>query len=185
MSLARGFKANANRISLRLRKSLDLRPEDPVDLLIVAARLKITVVPLTEFAAEYPSAVRQLTVTDPGAFSAATLPLGDKKIIVHNDKHDPGRQSNSIAHEMAHVLLGHSFTLPIDASGCRNVDRDLEDQANWLGPTLLISNEAAIHIVRTNMDSAAACKLYKVSLPLLRMRINGSGAVIRFKRSYR
>lgn len=183
MSLRRGFKANANRISLRLRRSFGLRPEAPIDLALIAARLNIRIVPLTEFADEYPAAVKQLTVIDSGAFSAATLPVGGRRIIIHNDTHDSGRQSNSIAHEIAHVLLGHRFTLPIDASGCRNGDRDLEEQANWLGPTILISNEAAIHIVRIGMDTGTACKLYKVSPVLLRMRINASGAAIRVRRA--
>ncbi len=184
MSLRRGFKANANRISLRLRQSLGLGPEAPIDLTHIAARLNIRIVCLTEFADEYPAAVRQLTVIDEGAFSAATLPLGSgKRIIIHNDRHDPGRQSNSIAHELAHVLLGHRFTLPIDASGCRNGDRELEEQANWLGPTILISNEAAMHIVRIGMDTGTACNLYKVSPTLLRMRINASGATTRIRRA--
>lgn len=183
MSLRRGFKANANRISLRLRRSLELRPEDPIDLALIAARLQIGIVPLTDFARECPSAVRQLTITDRAAFSAATLPIADRKIIIYNDSHDPGRQSNSIAHEISHVLLGHPFTLPIDVSGCRNVDRDLEDQANWLGPTILIPNEAAMHIVQTGLETQAACRLYKVSEPLLRMRTNASGAMIRLRRA--
>jgi Zn-dependent peptidase ImmA (M78 family) len=183
VSLRRGFKANANRISLRLRKGLTLRPEDPIDLTLIAARLEIATVPLTDFTRECPSEVRQLTVVDRGAFSAATLRIGQRKIIIYNDAHDSGRQMNSVAHEISHVLLGHPLTLPIDASGCRNVDRDIEDQANWLGPTILISNEAAMHIVRTGMDTAEACKLYRVSEPLLRMRLNASGAVIRLRRA--
>jgi hypothetical protein len=82
------------------------------------------------------------------------------------------------------VLLGHPFTFPIDASGCRNLDRDIEDEASWLGPTILVSNEAALHIVRRAFDDETACSMYSVSLPLLRMRINASGAMIRVRRSH-
>lgn len=42
-------------------------------------------------------------------------------------------------------------------TGCRIIDRDVEDEANWLGPTILISNEAAMYILRQEMDTAAAC----------------------------
>lgn len=184
MSLRRGFKANANRIAVRLRRSLELPPEAPMDLAVIAARLNIKLAPLTSFAREHPGAVHQLTVVDPGAFSAATVRNGDRRIIIYNDTHRPGRQSSSISHELAHVLLGHSFTLPIDASGCRNFDRDLEEEANWLSATILITDQAAVHIVRTGIDNDTACKLYKVSTPLLRMRINASGALIKVKRSY-
>jgi Zn-dependent peptidase ImmA (M78 family) len=153
-------------------------------LAIVAALLKITIVPLRDFSAELPTAVQQLSKIDPGAFSAATLPIdGGRRIIVHNDSHDWPRQRSNIAHEIAHVLLGHPFTLPIDTSGCCNVDRELEDEANWLGPSILVSDAAALHIVRSALDTEAACNLYGVSGPVLRMRINASGAKIRVKRS--
>ncbi len=184
MSLRRGFKASANRISVRLRRGQGLPAHAPIDLTVVAARLQIDVVPLSSFGVDFPKAVRQLAHIDTGAFSAATLPVGDsKRIIVHNDTHDCRRQRNNISHEIAHVLLGHPFTLPIDASGCRNIDRDIEDEASWLGAAILISNEAALHIVRNAFDNETACNLYGVSLPLLRMRINASCAMIRVRRS--
>jgi hypothetical protein len=81
------------------------------------------------------------------------------------------------------VLLGHPSTYPIDNSGCRNHDHDLEEEASWLGATILISDEAALHILRQGFDDETACSHYEVSWPLLRMRINGSGARIRHRRS--
>jgi len=185
MSLRRGFKASANRLSLRLRRSQGLAPEAPIDLNIVARRLSLEIIPLSDFRDECPNAVRQLVHIDSGAFSAATVPCDDgQRVLVHNDSHDVGRQSSNIAHELSHVLLGHPFTLPIDTSGCRNLDRDVEDQANWLSGTILISDEAAVHIVRMNMTAATACDLYRVSAPMLRMRLNASGAYIRVSRRY-
>jgi Zn-dependent peptidase ImmA (M78 family) len=101
-----------------------------------------------------------------------------------NDSHSEGRQNSNVAHEIAHLLLGHDFTLPIDASGCRSIDRDVEDEANWLGPTLLIPNEAALHILCEEMDEAIACCRYGVTAAVLKMRINTSGARIRIARRY-
>jgi hypothetical protein len=104
-------------------------------------RLSIEIVPLSSFATEHRAAVRQLTVIDSGAFSATTLQIDlGKRVIVHNDSHDPYRQRSNLSHELSHVLLGHPFTYPIDASGCRNHDRDLEDEASWLGATILVSS---------------------------------------------
>ena len=183
MSLRHGFKSRANEISVRLRRGQGLVAHAPIDLRLIAKRLDIDIVPLGSFGQQHPVAVKQLSIIDPGAFSAATL-RGEcgKCIIVHNDSHDPGRQENSLSHEIAHVLLGHPFSLPIDISGCRNIDRDIEDEAAWLGATILISNEAALHILRSDLDDDAACKIYGVSLQLLRMRVNASGARIRLNR---
>lgn len=185
MSLRRGFKASANRFSVRLRKSLGLPPDAPIDLNMIAYRLELPLVPLSTFRDDYPAEVEQLSRIDPGAFSAATLHCGPiRRIIVHNDSHDRRRQRSNIAHELAHVLLGHPFTLPIDTTGCRNMDRDIEDEATWFGSVILISDEAAIHIVRSAMETEMACAFYGVSAPLLRMRVNASGARIRVRRSY-
>ena len=186
MSLRRGFKASANRISLRLRRGLGLLPEAPIDLRAIALKLSVPVVPLTSFRDAYPQAIKQLTLVDPGSFSAATVPFEDgRRAIVYNDSHDPGRQNNDIAHELAHILLGHQSTLPIDPRGKRLIDHGIEEEAGWLGGTILISNEAATHIVRMKMGTQAACGLYGVSLPLLQMRCNLSGAAIRARRAAR
>jgi Zn-dependent peptidase ImmA (M78 family) len=105
-------------------------------------------------------------------------------MIVHNDTHDPQRQRSNLSHELSHILLGHPFTYPIDESGCRNIDRKLEEEASWLGPTILVPDEAALHIVRMGLDTDTACRMYQVSAPLLRMRLNASGARIRMRRAY-
>jgi hypothetical protein len=42
----------------------------------------------------------------------------------------------------------------------------------------------SLRIARTAMDFDTACETCGVSLPLLRMRVNGSGAHIRMKRTY-
>jgi hypothetical protein len=185
MSLRRGFKAEANRLSLRMRRHLGLAPHAPINLHMLAARLGSRVAKLSEFADEHGEAVCQLTRRDRSAFSAATIPLpGLRRVIVVNDSHSEGRQNSNVAHEIAHLLLGHDFTLPIDASGCRSIDRDVEDEANWLGPTLLIPNEAALHILCEEMDEAIACCRYGVTAAVLKMRINTSGARIRIARRY-
>jgi IrrE N-terminal-like domain len=76
------------------------------------------------------------------------------------------------------------FYDPIDNSGCRNRDRGIEEEANWLGTAIPISDEAALHILHRSIDEETACSVYGVSLSVLRMRINGSGARIRHSRSY-
>jgi hypothetical protein len=170
---------------LRDRRLLDLQTRVTVAMFALAERLGAHVVPLSDFARECPDAVRHFTHVEPGAFSSATVPLPNScRVIIFNDSHKPGRRNSNLAHEIAHLALGHAFTLPIDTTGCRIIDRDVEDEANWLGPTILISNEAAMHILQQAMDSATACRVYGVTSAVLRMRINASGAQIRINRRY-
>jgi hypothetical protein len=185
MSLRHGFKAEANRISLRLRVGLGLASHAPIDLKRAAGLFGALVVSLEDLRDAAEDAVRHLTEVEPGAFSAVTIPLSDtERVIIYNHTHSPGRQNSNIAHEIAHLALGHEFTLPIDTTGSRIIDRDIEEEANWLGPTILISNEAALHILREEIDALTACGLYGVSAEVLRMRINASGARIRLRRSH-
>lgn len=115
MSLRRGFKTRANQISVRLRKGQGRSPQAPIDLGIIAERLGIEIVPLSVLKGDCQTAVRRLSIIDNGSFSAATLPIDSgQHIIVHNDSHDPRRQRGNLAHELAHLLLGHPFTYPID-----------------------------------------------------------------------
>jgi len=177
MSLRRGFKAETSRIAAQLRQDLQLAPEAPIDLYAVAALLGLVIVPFSHFANRCPDEVTHLMKVDPTAWSAGLIDVGaSKRIILHNDAHSPRRQRSNIAHEIAHVLLGHTATLPLDAMGCRNIDRDVEEEANWLGGVLLVPDAAAVHIVRRSLSIEDACRQYGVSADLLRMRINMSGA---------
>jgi hypothetical protein len=63
MSLRHGFKAEANRTSLHLRRSLGLAPEAPIDLYALADHLEVIIAPLTIFGNEEPSVLSQKFVT--------------------------------------------------------------------------------------------------------------------------
>lgn len=183
MSLPKGFKAEANRIAIRVRAELKARPEDPLDLERLAHRLEVLLIPLSTFRKSHPAAVRHLDVDDPSAFSAITLCFdGKQRILIHNDGHSPHRQRSNIAHEFSHVLLKHQMTVPFGIGGCRDVDLAAEEQANWLAAVLLIPDPAAIRIVYSRMNEQAACDTYGVSSEMLRFRLNTSGARIRAKR---
>jgi hypothetical protein len=63
-----------------------------------------------------------------------------------------------------------------DPSGKRNYDNTTEEEANWLGPALLVSDEAAMHIAALGLTLSKASDVYGVSEPLVRMRLNVTGA---------
>ncbi|MEG4837047.1 ImmA/IrrE family metallo-endopeptidase [Microcoleus sp. B9-D4] len=96
--------------------------------------------------------------------------------MIHNDSHDLLRQASNIAHELGHSILGHIARPVLDKHGCRHFDVEQEDEANWLGPALLISKEAAFHIAKTKMSVVEASRVYLVSEQVITMRLNMSGA---------
>ena len=183
MKLRRGFKKEANEIARETRKELNLLKTDPLDPWKLAHHLEIPVFSLSSMRDEIPDAVRYFMGTNRAEFSAVTVFLGLERTILHNDSHTRGRQASNLAHELSHALLLHPPTPPIDASGLRIWDQTLEDEAEWLAGALLISDEAALHIIRNGLAEEQSMDLYGVSRKMLQFRLNVTGARLRVARA--
>ena len=178
MTFPRGFKAEANRISLEVREELGLEPHSPLCPWDLAENLAIPVLTLNALATQAPEIaghVDHLTQVQPGVFSAITIFDGHRRTVIHNDGHARTRQRANLAHEMAHALLQHPAHPPFCGQGKRVFDKRLEDEASWLGPCLLVSNEAAHWALRSGLSYDAAARHFEVSLDLMRFRMNASG----------
>jgi Zn-dependent peptidase ImmA (M78 family) len=176
MRLRWGFKSEANAIARELRFELGLAATAPLDPWRLAAHLAIPVVKLSSLRPVADSAVAQFMRTDPEAFSAVTVFNGHKRMIVVNDAHARTRQASNIAHELAHSLLWHEPAAAFDHDGVRQWNAEQEEEAQWLAGALLISEEAALSIVRQGVSLADAAKLYGTSIEMMRGRINVTAA---------
>jgi IrrE N-terminal-like domain len=171
LAFERGFKAEANRISLRVREKMGLGPLDPIDPAKVCAHFDIVLLKLSELHLD----TSPFLGASRSSFSAVTVPCGWTIAIVHNDSHGPYRQRSNICHELAHCLLGHRCTPPLIESGERARDGGIEAEANFLAGSLLIPNEAAQYIVRQGLIPTAQ-RIYGVSEQMLNYRLRVSGA---------
>ena len=99
-----------------------------------------------------------------------------RREIIHNDSHHPFRQNSNVAHELAHIILGHPPKPPMLKDGCRNFDKRLEREAHDLGFTLLVPKPAALYAVENIRDDEQACEFYGVSNSLLTFRVRKSDA---------
>lgn len=174
--LRRGFKTEANDIAREIRGELGLRDLEPLDPRKLADALEIRVVPLSQFRQDAPRAYRLFRLVDRDSFSAVTVFDGTERMIVYNDAHSPGRQASDIVHELAHALLQHPPKPALDDRGCRNWDPELEEEADWLAGVLLITEDAALAIVRNNLSLEDAASRYGVSTQMVRFRVNMTGA---------
>jgi Zn-dependent peptidase ImmA (M78 family) len=182
MAYRRGFKSEAEALAREIRAELGLGPLDPLDPFLLADHLEIPVVPLSDIERTN-AGVCPLLTTEQGAFSAVTVFRGNRRLIVHNDAHHPARQNSNIAHELAHGLLLHPPTAALDNKGCREWNEDIEDEAAWLAGALLITEDAALAIVRQRHTLPMAADFYKVSVPMVQYRINCTGARRRVERA--
>lgn len=182
MAFRRGFKTEANAIASEVRAELGLTALAPLNPHDLAAHLDIPVHPLSGFSDLAEESVRVFSGTEQGAFSAVTVFRGRRREIVHNDSHSLGRQHSNIAHELAHGLLLHEPQPALDDRGCRFWDGDAEDEANFLGAALLLTEQAALAIVRRGVKPEDACRHFCISKRMLQYRLNVTGAHIRVQR---
>ncbi|MBE9064100.1 ImmA/IrrE family metallo-endopeptidase [cf. Phormidesmis sp. LEGE 11477] len=178
-----GFKKESDEYARDYRVELRLEPYDPLSPWRLAEHLEIPVVTLSAFEEKHAESVYHLMHTDQKCFSAATVFYGTKRLIVVNNSHSPERQAANMSHELAHTILGHEPLEPFDESGCRNFPKVLEDEANWLGPALLVSKEAAWRIASKGIDKRAAAAHYGCSVEVMQMRLNMTGAMKLLQRS--
>ncbi|MEQ9323397.1 MAG: ImmA/IrrE family metallo-endopeptidase [Polyangiaceae bacterium] len=157
---------------------------DPLDPRNLAQEMGIPVMSLRDLAGAGVSekSLRRFTHEAPGDFSALTVVLGEYRLIVENSAHFRGRRTNSVAHELSHVLLGHDPSRSTVCDGGRLWDRQQEGEADWLAGELLIPRKAALRIARNAIGDTAAAEHYGVSVPLVRWRLDHSGARIQARR---
>lgn len=170
LSFKRGFKAEANRIALRIRQQMGLAPHAPIDPAAVCANFEIELLKLSEVVPDSP-----FLGVHREAFSAVTVPRGRATAIVYNNSHHPYRQRSNICHELAHCFLGHECAPPLLENGGRSHDSGIEGEANYLAGALLITNEAANKIMIDRLYHQAQ-SIYGVSKPMLDYRLRVSGA---------
>lgn len=172
MVFRRGFKAEANKIAVRVRQQMGMTARAPIDPSKICAHFDVLLVKLSELG----SADRSLLEHENSVFSAVTVPCGAQIAIVHNDSHHPYRQRSNICHELAHCFLGHKCVPPLTPAGERARDSGIEAEANFLGGCLLVTNEAAVHIACNGLVGAAQ-QIYGVSPSMLEYRLRMSGAL--------
>jgi hypothetical protein len=185
VSFRRGFKAEAERISCELRAELELGPLDRLDPLCLAGHLEIPVIGLSELA-QFDGArlsfIRVLRGAERDAFSAITVFVGARRLVIHNDNHAPTRQASNLTHELSHCILEHPASPILSPEGCRHWDSRLEDEADWLAGALLIPREGALTLTKRRWPIERIAERYGVSEQLCRRRVNETGVAIQAKR---
>lgn len=174
--LRRGFKAEAERIAHAVREELGLTQTSALNCDQLCQHLGIPVISVPDLIASGASVKSVHCITAPSAkFSAMTVAVGTKRLIVFNPQHPAGRRANSLAHEIAHVILEHPLAPALGVGGCRRWDSTLEDEADWQAGALLVPREAALKWIRSGRSLEDGAVHFGVSLPLFKWRVNHTG----------
>lgn len=173
-----GFKAQCERLVSELRRELGVGVHGPLDPLHLAAHLDVPVEPLSSLRPRVRAAVDHVLHGDRSVLSGLTI-FPDwparRRVVLYNDGNSVARQASDITHELAHGLLLHEPRQAV-VRGCRNYQRDEEDEAAWLSGALLIPAPAAVRIARRGLSEQEAGDEYGVSPDMVRWRLNVTAA---------
>lgn len=174
--LRRGFKKEAENLAQLVRTELGLNHLDRLDCAALADAWGIPIVTLGELREDGAKESSILHLLGPVAgFSAATICVGHRRLIVYNPRHSAGRIANSLSHELSHTLLEHEPAPALGLGGCRHWNGTQEAEADWLAGALLVPRESALAWLRRSDDLEAGARHFGVSLELFSWRVNHTG----------
>lgn len=177
--LRRGFKSQCERRSAEIRKSLGLAQDAPLYGVDLAEKFGATVWNERDVAGLSALDLRQLTVGDGQSWSAFTLRIGSRHLVLFNSSQTAPRVNSVIMHELAHIALGHelhSASLSEDGHLIpSNYSQDQEDEADWLGGTMLLPRPALLRIRRYGLTDTVAMDKFLASDEMLKWRFRMTG----------
>lgn len=173
--MRRGFKTHAERRSVELRAELGLRDRDRLPMEVLAQHLGADLRSASDLIDV--TRLQQIEDLQPGAFSACTFEIGDRRVIVWNPLSTPPRTQSDIAHELSHLDLKHKVQEiktvgDLTFFGC---DPDEEQEANWQAGCFLLPRPLLLAELRAGATGADIAAKYEVSLQMAQYRIRATG----------
>lgn len=177
--LRRGFKSQCERRSVELRRTLARGPLDPLPAADVARHYSVTVWYPDEIIGVPVADIQHLLGAGREEWSGFTLRIGVRHLVVLNSAQSVRRQNSVLMHELAHIILGHELASAMFTDSGDFVpstyDQDQEDEAAWLGGTLLLPRPALLWMRRQRLSDEEAATHFGVSPDLLRWRVRMTG----------
>lgn len=181
VKLRYGFKAEAERISTKLREEVGVHPCAKLCAFALAKHLNLTVYKATEFLTDETSlSLLEGTNGYKNEWSALTmLNKDDKRIIIYNPFNSEVRQQSDLMHEIAHVICKHelsnetlTFKVPF---GMREYNPIQEEEAKCLGSSLQLSKPSLYWAKKRNLTHEQISQEFNASVEMVRYRMAMTG----------
>lgn len=178
----RGFKTWCERYAVEKRSELGLKPTDPLDPFKLAGNLQIRVWTPHDVPGLNKKTITTLLRNDgktPSCWSAVSLVVGRRVVVILNSSHSPARQASDLTHELSHRIRGHTaLDVEVSAEGLmllKSYDKLQEEEADWLSGCLLLPREALVSIKKRKLEIAEAASTFGVSQRMLNYRLAKTG----------
>lgn len=177
--MVRGFKSNAKKESLEIRKGLGIDFNQPLDCFKLIESLDIPAHPVEKMG-EFGLCTELINTIcyakGKQQFSATTISVPLGHIIIYNQTHTFERTNSSLAHEASHIILGHEFSSILDMKMVsREFDKEKEDEANWMAACLLLPEDGLIWALKKNMNIERIADHFNISKQMAQWRYNSTG----------
>lgn len=186
---SRGFKSWCENVSLQQRRDLKLGTTDPLDPWRLARHLGVMVWAPEQVPNLSGDALRILLVEDASSWSAVTLSVDTRDLILLNSAHTGARPASNLMHELAHILIGHTpARVDVSEDGLlilNTYNKDQETEATWLAGALLLPRGVLMLIRQSSMTNERAMKTYTVSHEMLNYRFRMTGVDVQLRRARR
>lgn len=182
-----GYKAWCERYAADTRQKLGLPPTSPLSPRDLAAHLGIRVWTPADIPG-LPEMTRKILLRNdgtPSCWSAVTLVVGEKTLVILNSTHSLARQASDLMHELAHRILNHEpEEMSISSEGLlllKAYDKAQEEEADWLAGVLLLPRDALVDVRRRGMPDEAVIARYGVSKRMYTYRMSMTGVSRQFR----
>ena len=173
--MRRGFKAWCERTANEYRQVLGVSLEEALDPRAFAVFLHVRVVTPQDIPGFSCTSLEQLTVADPESWSAITISQSGINLVILNSSQSLTRQANSLAHELAHLVLNHKAdNAQVSAQGIlfrAQYDKEQEEEAAWLAGCLLVPGEGLFQAYRRGNSPTLLAEKFGVSQSLRDWRL--------------
>ena len=177
--MRRGFKAWCERAAGEYRQTLGITPDRGLDAQALAASLHVRVVTPEDLPGLSAASIAQLTVTDPDSWSAVTISQRDVNLVILNSGQSARRRTNSLCHELAHIILNHrSDDTQLSREGLlfrARFNNEQEEEADWLAGCLLVPAEGLLRAYRRISSPEQLAERFGVSRALIDWRLRMTG----------
>lgn len=166
---------------MRYRRRLGVTPQEALPYRELADELDVRLWAMQDVPGLDKATLHQLSVADATAWSAVTVVVDEGCAVVVNTAQNARRIPNSVSHELAHIILGHSAArVDISEDGhlwLSTYGDEQEREADWLAATLLLPREGLLQSFARYRDVEALAAQYCVSRELVRWRLNTTGVI--------
>ncbi len=183
--MRRGFKAEAERLSIGARGELGLAAADRLCPWTYAGHLGVAVLDFSTLALGAKDR-NQLLEVDPESWSGMTIREGGLTAMILNPVHSAARQCSTLMHEVAHFVLNHvPVRVDVSPTGLlllSDYSDEQEAEADWLGAALLLPRDALLAKRRSGEALSEIAEAFGVSEQLCQWRLRMTGIDRQLKR---